>query len=94
MHTGKKKASLSADLNLKLPADKVSNDQLDISGHIVNLDLSDFSVYAKVISKNKIKSLSGLINFTAKTEQTADNHKRISSNLYINNLGIFTGDSY
>ena len=93
LHTGKKKASLSADLNLKLPADKVSNDQLDISGHIVNLDLSDFSVYAKVISKNKIKSLSGLINFTAKTEQTADNHKRISSNLYINNLGIFTGDS-
>ena len=93
LHTGKKKASLSADLNLKLPVSKISDDQFDISGHIVNLDLSDFSVYAKALSKDKIQSLSGLINFTAKTGLTPDNHKRIKTNLFVNNLGILTGDS-
>lgn len=90
--TGKKKASLNADIDLKLPLNKISDDQLDISGNIVNLDLSDFSIYAKALSKNKIKSISGIINFTAKTNIKPDNHKQIKTSLYINNLGIFKDD--
>lgn len=90
--TGKKKASLNADIDLKLPINKISDDQLDISANIVNLDLSDFSIYAKALSKNKIKSISGLINFTAKTNVKPDNHKQIKTNLYINDIGIFKDD--
>ncbi len=90
---GNKKAYIKADLTLKLPLTKLSDDQCDISGHIVNLDLSDFSEYAKAISKNKIDSLSGIINFTANTKITQDKHKQIKTNLYINNLGIWKKDN-
>ena len=92
LKTGNKKSFIKTDLNLKLPVNKISDNQIDISGHIANLDLSDFSVYVKTLSKDKIKSLSGLINLTAKTDITPDNHKQIKTNLYINNLGVLTGD--
>ena len=36
--------------------------------------------------------MSGIINFTAKTETTADNHKQIKTNIYLNNLGILKDD--
>lgn len=92
MKVGERKTLIKADVDLKLPINQISDDQCDISGHIVNLNLSDFSIYAKSLSKNKIKSLSGIINFTAKTETTADNHKQIKTNLYLNNLGILKDD--
>lgn len=90
--TGKKTAFINTDINLKLPINQISDNQCDISGHIINLDLSDFSVYAKSLTKNKITSLSGIINFTAKTEITEDKHKQIKTNLYLDNLGIFKDD--
>ena len=93
IQTGKKKAFIKSDIDLKLPINKISNDQCDISGHIANLDLSDFSIYAKALSKNKIKALSGIINFTAQTTETLDNHKKIQTNLYIKDLGIFGEDN-
>lgn len=92
MKAGERKTLMQADVDLQLPVNKLTDNQCDISGHIINLNLSDFSAYAKSISKNKIKSLSGIINFTAKTEPTADNHKQIKTNLYINNLGIYKDD--
>lgn len=93
MKAGVRKTLINADVDLKLPINQISDDQCDISGHIVNLNLSDFSIYAKSLSKNKIKSLSGIINFTAKTETAADNHKQIKTNLYVNNLGILKDDT-
>lgn len=93
MKAGVRKTLINADVDLKLPVNQISDDQCDISGHIVNLNLSDFSIYAKSLSKNKIKSLSGIINFTAKTETAADNHKQIKTNLYVNNLGILKDDT-
>lgn len=92
LKAGNEKSFIKTDLNLKLPINKISDNQLDISGHIVNLNLADFSVYVKTLTKNKIKSLSGIINMTAKTDTMPDNHKKIKTNLYINNLGILTGD--
>lgn len=89
IQTGKKKSFIKSDIDLKLPINKISDDQCDISGHIVNLDLSDFSMYAKSLSDGKIKSLSGIINFTAKTSETPDKHKKIQTNLFLNNLGIY-----
>lgn len=93
MKAGVRKTLINTDVDLKLPINQISDDQCDISGHIVNLNLSDFSIYAKSLSKNKIKSLSGIINFTAKTETAADNHKQIKTNLYVNNLGILKDDT-
>ena len=87
--TGSKNAFVKLDLNLKLPVTKISNDQCEISGHIVNLDLSDFSDYVKAISKNKIEKLSGIINFTTNTVSSADNHKQIRTNLYLKDFGIY-----
>ena len=89
IQTGKKKSFLKSDINLKLPLNKIADDQCDISGHIANLDLSDFSIYAKSLSNGKIKSISGIINFTASTTETPDKHKKIQTNLFLNDLGIY-----
>ncbi len=89
---GSKKSYLKADIDLQLPINNVSNDQLELNGHLINLDLSDFSVYAKSISKNKIESLSGIINFTANTVKNSNGKKQIKTNLYVNNLGIYNKD--
>ena len=89
IYTGKNKSFIKSDVDLKLPLNKIDDNQCDISGHISNLDLSDFSIYAKALSDNKIKALSGIINFTAQTTETPDKHKKIQTNLYLDNLGIF-----
>ena len=92
LNTGSKKSFIKTNINLKLPINKISDDQLEISGHIANLDLSDFSIYAKTLSKGEIKSLSGIVNLTAKTSETSDKHKKVELETYINNLGIFKED--
>lgn len=89
---GNKKAYIQADIDLKLPLNRISDDQLEVSGHVINLDLSDFSPYAKAISKDQIKSLSGIVNITANTALTADNHKQVKTKLIVKNLGIFKDD--
>lgn len=89
---GNKKAYIQADIDLKLPLNKISDDQLEVSGHIINLDLSDFSPYAKALSKGEIKSLSGIVNITADTAFTADSHKQVKTNLIVKNLGIYKDD--
>lgn len=76
----------NSDINLKLNLPFKNIEGTELSGHIVNLDLSDFSVYAKSLSKNQIKSLSGIINLTAKTENN------VKTTLQIKNLGIFKDD--
>lgn len=53
MKVGERKTLIKADVDLKLPINQISDDQCDISGHIVNLNLSDFSIYAKSLSKTK-----------------------------------------
>ena len=93
LQAGTKKSDLSLDLDLNLPVTEIKEDQFELNGHIVNLDLSDFSMYAKSLSKGKIKTLSGIINFTANTFKTIDNHKRTKTNLHINNLEILSDDN-
>lgn len=89
INTGKKKSFIKTDIDLKLPLNKIYENQFEISGHIVNLDLSDFSDYARVLSKGVIKSTSGIINVTTQTMLTHDNHKQVQTHLYLDNLGIF-----
>ncbi len=90
-YSGTKKSYIKTDLNLKLPVTNISDNQIDIDGHIVNLDLSDFAQYAGQLSDNQIKSLSGIINLTAKTTNE-ENRKQINFYTSIKNLGIFKDD--
>lgn len=92
LYVGQKASFIKADIDLKLPLNKISDDQFQADGHIANLNLADFSPYAKSLSKDKIKSLSGLVNFTAKTSDTLDNHKQVQTKLIVDNLGILQQD--
>ena len=60
-------SKISVDIKTKLPLNKISGDNLNLEGQIVNLNLDDFTPYAKVISKDKIQALSGVVNSTART---------------------------
>ena len=92
LHTGDKTSYIKSDIDLKLPINHISDNQLELSGHVINLNLADFSAYAKAFSKNKINSVSGLVNFTANTITTQDNKKQIKTALYINDFGIYKKD--
>ena len=85
LYTGQKKSSIKADLNFKLPITNITNNQFKISGHIVNIDLSDFSEYIKTLSENKIQSTSGLINITADTDNNNISTDTILKDIFIKN---------
>lgn len=89
LYSGMKTSEIKADLDLKLPLNKISEDQILISGYLKNFDLSDFSDYAKSISKNQIKSLSGIININAQTLYKKGEHKNIKTDISVKNLGIY-----
>ena len=85
-----KKTSIQADIDLKLPIENISKDKVKMSGHIANLDLSDFSNYIDRLSNGKIKSTSGLINFVVKPSDFKNN--LINIYLQAKNIGIFQDD--
>ena len=88
LYVDKKASELMVDVDIKLPLNKISEDQFKIKGRITNLNLADFSEYAKAISSNKIEDLSGIINFIADTNSKPDKHKNIFAQLSVDNLGI------
>ena len=88
LYVDKKASELMFDVDIKLPLNKISEDQFKIKGRITNLNLADFSEYAKAISNNKIEALSGIINFIADTNSKPDKHKNIFTQLSVDNLGI------
>lgn len=85
---GKKASEIMADVDVKLPINKITEDQFKVNGRITNLNLADFSEYAKALPDSKIKSLSGIVNMVADTSVKENKHKNIFSNLTIDNLGI------
>ena len=85
---GNKNSQLMADIDIKLPINKITEDQFKIKGTINNLDLSDFSDYAKAIPNSNITSLSGIINLITDTTTKNDKHKNIFTKLTIENLKI------
>ena len=84
-----KTSKFNADIETRLPVNKISEDNIKIDGQIINLDLDNFTPYAKVFSKNKIQKLSGILNATAQTKNTKDNHKKIISHSEIKNFGVY-----
>lgn len=88
LFTGKEKSIISADIDIKLPLTNITENKLNINGKIENLNLSDFSTYATLISNNKIQNLSGIINLNLETTSDKNGHKKIKGNLTANNFGL------
>lgn len=87
-----KPSLVKTDIDLKLPLNKINEDQLLINADIENLDLSIFKIYAKYFSKNKYTDLKGILNLHAKTEITKDKHKNIIADLNLDNFGLMKKD--
>lgn len=87
-----KPSSIKADVDLKLPLNRINEDQLLLNADIQNLDLSIFKIYAKAISKNKYSDLKGILNFQAATDITPEKHKNITATLTLDNFGLMKKD--
>ena len=88
LYTDSYSSKFSLDLNTKLPVNRISQEDLKVDGQIINLNLDDFTPYARVLSKGEIQRLSGIVNSTAKTVVYADRQKKITTYTEINNLKI------
>ena len=91
LHTGEKSAKIQANIDMNLPFKNISEDKAMLDLNIENLDISDFTVYAKTLSHNKIKELKGLINIKTETK-TVNEHRNIFGQISIDNLGIMQND--
>lgn len=91
LFTEGKTASVTADVDIPLPFNKVSEDKARVDVSVINLDISNFSEYVNILSKGKVKSLRGIINFHSNTE-IVNGHKNIKSLLMIDKLGIMGKD--
>lgn len=92
LYVGKKVSKINADVDVKLPLEKITEDKLHISGKITDLNLADFSSYAKYLSKNKIEKLSGLINLNISTATGIDNQKQLKGDIEIDDFGVMQKD--
>lgn len=89
---GKKSTDIFADVAIKLPIDRLSEDQFKLSANIKDFDISSISDYVNILTSGKIKSLNGIVNFTADTVADKFNHKNITTNLITQNLAIIGPD--
>ena len=89
---GDKSALIDADIDVKLPIEKITEDKIFVNGKIENLNLADFSTYAKYLSGNKIEKLTGIVNLDVATAQNQDGHKNITGKISIDNLGLMQKD--
>lgn len=83
----KKISEIMIDIDVKLPINHITENQLKINGHISNIDLSDFSAYIRTLTEGELERLSGKINMLVDTTNDK-NHKKIFSKITIDNLGI------
>lgn len=86
-----KAAKIQTNIDLQLPLNNFSEDKALLDLNIQNLDLSDFTVYAKTVSNGKIKELRGLVNLHTET-QTVNGHRNILGELDIDKFGIMQKD--
>ncbi len=89
---GNKSNDIFADVEINLPIDRLSEDKLRINANIKDFDLSSISDYAGILTKNKIKSLDGIVNINAKTTPDKFGHKNIHADIDTNNLKIIGKD--
>ncbi len=91
LYVGQKAAKIDTNVDIQLPLNNISEDKAILDLNIENLDLSDFTIYSKALSKGKIKELRGIVNLNTKT-QTISEHRNIIGELNIDKLGIMQKD--
>jgi len=92
LNLGKKSTNLFADVEVKLPIDRLSEDQLRLNADISNFDLSSISEYVNILSGGKVKALNGFVTFNAETMPDKFNHKKVKAKLVTKNLEILGKD--
>ena len=77
-------SDIKVDVDVKLPINKISDNQFKVNGYVNNLDLGEFSDYARAFPKSPVESLSGIINFSSTTKKISSGESQtlISLNLY------------
>ena len=88
-YTGDKPAKINFDVETRLPFNKIFQDNLKVNADIINLNFDDFTPYAKILSKDEITKLTGIINVSIKTDLTSDNLKKLQTRMEFNNFGIY-----
>ncbi len=89
---GNKSTHYFADLSLDLPLTKFTDDKLKIAADIENFDVSSISDYVNILSKGKIKQLSGILDFNASTKVDNFGHKLVYTKLKTQGLNIISKD--
>lgn len=88
INVGDKSTNYLADVEIKLPINNLTEDQLKIVADIKNFDIASISDYVSILTGGKIKELRGIVNFSAKTKSNKSKHKEISTILTTENLAI------
>jgi len=89
---GDKSTDLYADVEVRLPVDRISEDKLKINADLKNFDLSSISDYVSIFTGGRIKSMAGIVNFNAFTEPDKFGHKKIKTKLSTRGLEIIGKD--
>ena len=85
---------ISADVDVKLPFNKnFSSNKLFIDGTITNFNLADISPYVKKFSENRIKKITGIVDFESKTKKKGPTTNQISSFFVVKGLSIIGKDT-
>ena len=92
INIGNKSTKYLADVEINLPITKLTEDKLKIIANIENFDLASISDYVNILSKGKIRKLSGKINFSADTKVDKFAHKNVYTTLITENLEILGKD--
>ena len=87
-----KTTPIFADMDIHLPIDRLSENKFNVEADIDNFDLSQISDYMNTLTKGKVKSLKGILNFNASTLKDDFGHKKINIDIRTDNLEIVGTD--
>lgn len=87
-----KSSAIKLDTELQLPFTRIDEDKIALNADIKDMDLSAFSAYIKAVSRGKYTQTRGTLNFSAKTEVQDNKHKKIISEIVLDNFGLMNED--
>jgi len=85
---GSKSVPIIADVDINLPVNRLSEDNLKIYADVRDFDLSAISHYLKYWTNGIITDASGIISISANTKEDKSGHKNISTVISSENLKI------
>ncbi len=89
---GDKSSNLYADVEIRLPIGRLTEDKMKLVASLDNFDLSSISDYSSILTGGRIKSLKGFVDISADTENDDYGHKNISAKVQTKNLAIVGQD--